>query len=390
MMKHLMLLSLWMLLAAAAPAQDSQPQPFPAQLPSPPPAQPPEPPPAVLEEPENQEPSVQTITAGTSLVLVNVTVQDRLGFPVSGLKAADFTVYDNGRPQEIASFQETIRPLHIIMLIDSSGSTYKKISLIKEGAVEFIRRMHESRPQDKLAVINFNDDVSLMAGFGNTWREKIALVQDRISANGGTALHDALYLSVRDIIGKIPGRKIVLLYTDGIDSKSMKTYSEAYTAALASDATFHVISVDNMAQALEDAEKNAYTLSRRHYYEFIQGEAASRVAEVEPQWTTNMRAQYPPQAVLEMAYRLSYQRLQRLAETTGGKFHKVATYDELPLIYRAIASELPYYYTLGFQPDFSAAKPGEFHAIELRLANPGHTPRYRRGYYYSPAPVQNK
>jgi len=68
----------------------------------------------------------------------------------------------------------------------------------------------------------------------------------------------------------------------------------------------------------------------------------------------------------------------------------VATYDELPLIYRAIAGELPYYYTLGYQPDFSQSKPGEFHAIELRLASPEHTPRYRRGYYYNPAPGQDK
>jgi VWFA-related protein len=96
-----------------------------------------------------------------------------------------------------------------------------------------------------------------------------------------------------------------------------------------------------------------------------------------------MRNQFPPAAVLETTYRLSYQRLQRLAENTGGKFFKVASYEELPVIYRQIATELPYYYTLGYQPDFSQATEGEYHTIEVRLKEPGLEARNRRGYYYS-------
>jgi len=335
--------------------------------------------------PQPQEPAkaADTVTTGVSMVLVNVTVLTSYGFPVAGLKADNFKVFDNGQQMAIAAFQEAAQRLNIVMIIDSSGSTYKQMSLIKQGAIDFLRRLQDTRPQDRLAIVHFNDDVSLLADFETGWREKAALVQDRLDAMGGTALYDAIFLSTRDVIQRTPGRRIVVLYTDGIDNKSLKDFSDAFTTALASDATFFVLTVDNMKQALADADKDVYQLSRRQYYEHAQGEAASRTGRVEPQWTQSMHQQYPAPAVLETSYRLAHQRLARLAETSGGKFFKVGSYEELPGIYRAIAAELPYTYTLGYQPDFATFKPGEFHTIEVRVDDPALRPRYRRGYYYT-------
>ncbi len=333
--------------------------------------------------PEKPPADAKAITTGVSLVLVNVVVLDAYGFPVSGLTEKDFQVLDNGREQRISAFQETSRPLNTVLMIDSSGSTYKKINLIKQGAIDFVRRIQEARPQDRLALVNFNDDISLMADFRTGWREKVALIQDNIDAMGGTALYDAIYLTTRDVVNRTPGRKMVVLYTDGVDNKSLKTFNETLRLVLTSDATYFILTVDNLKQVLADAEQNQYSLSRRQYYEHIQGESASRSGEVEPQWTSAMRNQFPPAAVLETTYRLSYQRLQRLAEATGGKFFKVGSYEELPGIYRLIASELPYYYTLGYQPDFKGAIEGEYHTIEIRLTPPGLQARHRKGYYYS-------
>src|SRR5512143_2558896 len=87
------------------------------------------------ERPQDKTPTdAKTITSGVSLVLVNVVVLDAYGFPVSGLTEKDFTVLDNEREQKISAFQETSRPLNTVLMIDSSGSTYKKINLIKQGA----------------------------------------------------------------------------------------------------------------------------------------------------------------------------------------------------------------------------------------------------------------
>jgi len=323
----------------------------------------------------------QRISTSVSMVSVNIVVKDKFGFPVSGLKKEDFQIFDNGKKQDIVFFQETSKPMSIVLIIDSSGSTYKKVSLIKQGAIEFIRRIHDSRPQDPIAVVNFNDDISLLSSFSSSWRHKIALIQDHIEAMGGTALYDALYLTSRDILQKISGRKSCILFTDGIDNKSLKSFNEAFRQALSTDTTFHVITVDNLNQALSDASRDYYSLSRRNYYAFIQGEAESRDGNVEPLWTTNMRRQYSSKSVLEQAYRLSYQMLQRLAVTSGGNFFKVGEYDALPGIYRKVASELPYYYTVGYQPDLSRSKKGDFHKIDVQLSDPELEARYRRGFY---------
>ncbi len=323
------------------------------------------------------------ISSRVSMVSVNVVVLDQYGFPTSGLKEKDFKIFDNGKQQQITHFEETSEPMSIVLIIDSSGSTHKKINLIKQGAMEFIRRIHDSRPEDRIAVVNFNDDITLMSPFNSSWREKVAIIQDRIDAMGGTALYDALFLTCRDILKKVPGRKTVILYTDGVDNKSLKGFDEAFRMALSTDATFFVVTVDNMKQALEDASRDYYALSRKNYYAYIQGDAKSRTGDIEPQWTTDMRRQYPAQDVLENAYRISYQTLQRLARTSGGQFYKVADYDSLPAIYRQIAAELPYYYTLGYQPDFSHATDGEYHSIEVVLSDPRLIPRYRKGFYVS-------
>ncbi|MBN2431926.1 MAG: VWA domain-containing protein [Acidobacteria bacterium] len=324
------------------------------------------------------------ITTSVSLVSINVVVLDKFGFPVSGLKKEDFTIFDDGTPQDITFFAETSEPMSVVLIIDSSGSTYKKITMIKQGAIEFIRRLHESRPRDRIAVVNFNDDISLMAPFSTSWRQKTALIQDRIDAMGGTALYDALYLTSKDILNQISGRKTVVLFTDGIDNKSLKDFNEAFQWSLATDATFHILTVDNLNQALTDAGRDYYALSRRSFYAYMQGEAASRDGVIDPQWSHDMRRQYSSRDVLELAYRLSYQMLQRLAVTSGGMFFKVGQYDELPGIYRKVAAELPYYYTIGYRPDFEKMKEGEFHQIEVQVSDAELTPRYRRGYYYRP------
>lgn len=319
------------------------------------------------------------IVSRVNMVLVNTVVLDKYGFPVAGLKAGDFQVLDSGQEQKIVHFQEQSSSLNIVLIIDSSGSTYKKMSLIKQGAKEFIRRIRDTRPQDRLAVVDFNDDITLLAPFSAGWPEKLALVEDRVEAAGGTSLYDALSLTCRDVLNRTAGREVVLLYTDGIDNKSLKDFRQAFNAALSSDATFFVVTVDNIQEALQDSEKNFFSLSRRQYYEFMQGEAASRQGDAEPAWTTRMRNEFPARAVLENSYRLGYQRLERLAESTGGKFYKVATYDDLPAIYRSIASELSYYYTIGFIPGTTAA--GELRSIEVRVQDPAWKVVHRRAYY---------
>ncbi len=324
-------------------------------------------------------PETETISSRVTAVSVNVVVLDKDGYPVTGLREKDFRIFDNGREQKLTNFLETNQPLTLLTVIDSSGSTWKKINLIKEGAADFIQRAALSRPQDRLAVVNFNEDIEVLSPFESSWREKRALVLDRVDAQGGTALYDALWLTAREILQKAHGRKVVVLYTDGIDNKSLKTFGEARREAVASDATFHVLTVDNLQQALKEAERSCYALTRGQYYAFIRQDDPRSEAPATPTWTRNMRSDFDARKVLEFTYKRAYEEMKRLAADTGGTFHKVSTYEELPVIYRRIASEMPFYYTLTFMPEAAGAE-GEYHQLEVRLSDPSWEARYRRGY----------
>lgn len=335
--------------------------------------------PSAAQSPKADE---RVISSDVRMVSVNVVVLDKMGIPVSNLKEGDFRVFDNGKEQKASFFQETTQPLSILLVLDSSGSTYKKINLIKQGAVDFVQRMADLRPQDRIAVINFSDDIMVLSPFESNWREKKAYIQDKVDAMGGTSLYDSIYLCSRDILTHSPGRKVVVLYTDGIDNKSIRTFSQALKESLRTDATFNVISVDNRKQALQDASNDYYIITRSQYYEYMQGEESALADGLEPQWTANMRKQFEAGKVLEFVYRVAYERMRRLAAETGGLFHKVATYEELPEIYRRIAQETSFYYTISFVPEFAEAKEGEYHSVEIRMARTDLDPRYRKGYYF--------
>lgn len=330
-----------------------------------------------------------TISSRVTAVSVNVMVLDSSGFPVAGLKPSDFRVFDNGREQRITNFQESAKPMTLVAVIDSSGSTWKKINLIKDGAADFIERMARSRPQDRLAVINFNEDISVLCPFESGWREKKAMVLDNVDSQGGTALYDALWLVSRDILQKNAGRKSVILYTDGIDNKSIFNFAEARRAALAADATFHILTVDNLEQALKEARNSCYALTRKQYYSFLQQQGGEPGEPVTPRWTRNMRSQCEAKDVLETTYRNAYAELKMLAADTGGTFNKVSSYEELPVIYKKIASEMPFYYTLTFMPD-SPGQEGEYHSLEVRLPDKSWEARYRRGYIVADKPGGHK
>lgn len=324
-----------------------------------------------------------SISSRVTMVSLNLVVTDSTGFPVSGLTSDDIQILDNGKEIPLGSFQETSRPMDLLILLDSSGSTYKKISLIKQGAADFVRTVHENLPRDRVAVINFNDDIEMLAPFGMSWREKVSLIQDRVEATGGTSLFDAIWLTCRDVLPRSFNRKTVVLYTDGIDSRSLKSFADAERMALASDATFHILTVDNLQQARKDVETDYYALTRRQYYAFLQGEKASLSGTVDPMWTASMHRQVSARDVLDRTYQDAYAQLQKLATESGGQFHKVSSYEELPYIYSRIASELPYYYTVSYTPDLSGAKVGDYRTIEIRLRRPGLVVRHRQGYYVS-------
>ncbi len=317
-----------------------------------------------------------------AVVSINVVATDMNGKPVENLKSSDFEIYDNGKKVPILFFEKISSPSSIVLMIDSSGSSYKRISIVKDSSVNFIDSISREKPQDKVAVVNFNENINLLADFSTSVLMKKALIENKIYAGGATALYDAIYLVSKSILNKIPGRKIVVIYTDSIDNESIYHFEDVFKAAISTDATFYIIIVDNRKEALKDAAEDLYSLRRKHYYEYMMYKRGMNLDNgIKLFWTEDMRNQFDPKDVLDFVYKLSFTRLAKLAGYSGGEIFKVKSYRQISSIYSIIASSIPYHYTIGYKPELKNIKIGEFRNIEVVVKRKGIKLRYRKGYF---------
>ncbi len=316
-----------------------------------------------------------------AVVSINVVATDMKGRPIGNLTSDDFEVYDNGKKVPLIFFEKIAMPSNIVLMVDSSGSSYKRISIVKESIINFLDSIYREKPQDRVAVVNFNEDINLLADFKTSLLVKKALIQNRIYAGGATALYDAIDLVSSEILSRIPGRKIVIIYTDSIDNESIFQFKDIFKEAISTDATFYVVVVDNRREALKDAAENFYSLRRKHYYEYLMFKKGMKLDGIKLFWTEDMRNQYDPKDVLDFIYKLSFTRLAKLAAYSGGEIFKVKNYNQISSVYGIIASSIPYHYTLGFKPNVEGLKRGTFRNIKVVVKRKGVNLRYRKGYF---------
>jgi Ca-activated chloride channel homolog len=186
-----------------------------------------------------------TIRAEVAIVNIVFTVTNRNGVPISGMKAKDFQIFEDKQPQQIDYFSElgkqTDVPLTIAMLIDTSGSVKDKLDFEKTTAAEFFTDVLRPK-KDKALIIKFDSEVSLVQDFT---RDQNALVKalKSLKAGSNTSLYDAVYVAAEENLKKEPGRKIMLVITDGDDLKSIMRKEDAIEAAQRNDIVIYGIGV---------------------------------------------------------------------------------------------------------------------------------------------------
>ena len=183
------------------------------------------------------------IRVNVHLVRALVTVKDTNGQLIGSLNKNDFTVLDNGVPQEIAVFErQTEQPLMVAMLVDTSGSTRIDLRYELDSVSKFLRALIvEGNPDDKAALYSFNWQVTLVSDYT---RRYSALDQrlKTLKAEGGTSLYDAIYLACRDLERR-EGRHVMVLITDGGDTTSNKDFHQALEAAQLADTVIYPVLV---------------------------------------------------------------------------------------------------------------------------------------------------
>src|SRR4030095_5038610 len=154
----------------------------------------------------------------TSLSTVPAEVLDRSGRNVANLRKEDFRLYENGVEQQLSYFGSTEQPFTLALLLDVSGSTQARLQAIRQAANAFISRL---RPHDQLLIVSFDGKVNVLTEavkLPELRRRKLRLD----ALNDGTLLYDAVDLALNQRLRGIPGRKAIVLLTDGVDQGSRR------------------------------------------------------------------------------------------------------------------------------------------------------------------------
>ena len=277
----------------------------------------------------------QTATFKVDVKLVNVfvNVTDANGAIVGDLNRDDFAVFEDGRPQQIALFErQSERPLDITLAIDTSGSVRKDMTEEEQAARRFVHAI--LRPQDQMSVLQFATDVRQLTDFTNKTAQ-IDRALGELRGDWATAFYDAIYLG-SDGLGKKPGRKVLVIVSDGDDTAKDTTYSQALEEALRNEVMIYsIIDVPIEASAGRDTggEHAMITLSEQtggKYFYVDAGGLDKAFAQVSKDLRTQYLIGYYPHNQLPGAtfHRLTV-TIPRAAPDAFNVRHKTGYYAEV-------------------------------------------------------------
>jgi Ca-activated chloride channel homolog len=269
-----------------------------------------------------------TFRAGTSIVPVLTTVLDSQGRLVPDLEREDFTILDNGKPQEVVFFQNDVQPFTAVVMMDFSFSMNAHLKLLKAAAEQFVLRM---LPADKGQVGAFSDKIMFSGTFTND-RDDLVAALEELQFGNPTRLYDAIDASI-DMLDEAKGRKIVLVFTDGDDTASRVGFGSVLDKAREKEVMVYAIGLQS---------------------EFFNGQRLQRTR--------------PDRS------------LRRLADETGGGYFELKKTDELAPTFTRVAQELHSLYALGFTP---ATLDGKEHKLDVRVRPQGMNARARKTYIAS-------
>jgi VWFA-related protein len=303
----------------------------------------------------------EAVKLKATLVNVPVIVSDREGRYLSGLRAADFKLYNDHVKQNIAVFEATEEPLNVALLLDTSKSTRDVLDEIKDAAMNFIKRL---RPQDRAMIVSFDYDVHVLSKLTADRRALERAVKDaEIGDYVGTVLRDAVMKVTNESLRQVQGRKAIVLLTDGKDHGSDTGEVESLEAAEESGAMIYAIFYRTGFAPRSEARRGGW---RRRGDIF--GDGMPRRAP------GNERRRERAERKNEEA--ADY--LKRLADVSAGRFYRSEVTD-LRKTFDLIADELRHQYRLGFYANSDQAD-GIVHRLTVQVARPDSVVRARRTY----------
>ena len=320
--------------------------------------------PTSLDIPNEEVDSGDVVRIDTNLVTVPVSVLDRQGRLIGDLRREQFKVFDNDVEQKIVHFEPTEKPFTVALMLDTSGSTVFHLSEIKEAAISFAKQL---RPQDRVLVVTF-DRLVIVLTEATSDLKVITEVIDRNAVTGfSTRLYDAVDLVITKRLNKIPGRKAIVLFTDGVDTASYNaTYKTTLRKVDEQEILIYPIQYDT--SDFIPVNQTEITIAARH----TPG-GPSTTIESGPTSLLKMPGTFTPD------YKLAGQYLQQLAEKTGARLYQANEPKQLAQAFTKIAEELRSQYSLGYYPQ-TEVKSGERRLIKVRVDQSNVAVRARESY----------
>lgn len=271
-----------------------------------------------------------TLEVDVDVVSVTAVVFDKAGRPVRGLGTKDVELLENGVEQEVSYFREASSlgdpservPLSVVLVLDTSGSMKENMRFLQEAVLNFVYKLEEL---DTSLVVSFNESVKGSAEFsGDT--DRLERFVEGLQAWGGTSLYDAIHYS----LGRIkdaPGRKALIVFSDGADTTSQLQDKDVVDYARAVEATVYSI-----------------------------GFKGSGFMASSPRGF-----------------------LRKIATETGGQFFAPDKVAELIKVFNEISNELKNHYLLAYTP--TQAPDGSWREITLKVHRADAQVRVRKGYF---------
>lgn len=291
----------------------------------------------------------QVIKLGTQLVNVLFSVQDKQNRYINDIKQEEVEVLENGQPQQIFTFKKEFDlPLTMAILVDVSGSEQYTLPLLKDAGSRFVESVVRTG-KDTVGVIKFEGEATVMQELtSNPARVRRALEQIAYTApppvsvyggatppinsgsrQGGTSMYDAIVATSADMLAKEPGRKTIILVTDGVDTTSRVRLNDAIDESLKAEVVIYAIGVGDPGFGGVDSGT-----------------------------------------------------LKKICEATGGRAIIPKSNRELDQAFTQLEQDLRQQYLLAYEPKNDASD-GGFRKLELKLKSREKDlkVRHRKGYY---------
>jgi VWFA-related protein len=338
------------------------------------------PPPSVADKPTVDEVDEgDVVRVETQLVSVPAVVTNKSGRPVTGLRAENFLLFENGQQQKITNFATTEAPFEIALLLDTSGSTRVDVGLIRQAANAFIDAL---RPGDRVAIVAFNTarqgesvaaKVELLSQLTGD-RKLLRAAIENLGSSNGTPFYDGLARIADEIFREPPreevrGRRAIVALTDGVDSTSDSDFQMARSKLSRAGVASYFIQV-NTEDFVEDRlmkdcqDDGRLTLSakqleryRKAYFPRARPDDFVDFCQMGP---------FEKMQISRDIYNLARREMNEIAKASGGRNFLAGSLQDARAAFALVAVEIGTQYSLGYYPT-DKTRDGKYRTIRVEV-----------------------